>query len=334
MKNILYIDNRIYGHNRDIHVDFIDSLNRNKLFKIIGYGKGLHNLSFKYYKPNIARYKNHLFNIIKKEKINAILTYNRNGSSYASGGDNISLYEWISKDLKKIGLPKFHITTDYCRGGFKKEQADWFKEMGISAAIFRTKDSLKHPIDVDSYLLPFSVDSNLYNKFSTSDIRLKKKMVSFIGSAGDVSKEIYKNRIAAINFLLEKDMLITTKILDNNFKRKMLFKEDYVKFLSSNRFSLTCGGICNFMTAKYFQIPAAKSMLVCTDTVGLEDFPRDLYIKYSINNLDKMLDQINYYNNNDSEYIDKVMALNSFVIKNHNNRKRGLELKAIIGRYF
>jgi len=330
---LLYIDNRKYGHNRDIHVDFIDSLNKNKIFTVVGFGSGLYNLSFKYYKPNNSNINNHFFNIIKKEKPDAILTYNRNGSSYASGGDNISLYNWIADALKKVDLPKFHITTDYCRSGFRQEQADWFKDLNYSASIFRQKVSLNHPIDTDSYWLPFSVDSNLYKKYSNNNFNLKSQKVGFIGSAGDISKKLYKHRVAAIDFLLKKDMLSTTKVLDSNFKRKMLFKKDYVNFLSSHRFGLTCGGTCNFFTAKYFQIPAAKSMLICTDTVGLDIFPEELYIKYSNTNLEEMFDLILYYNENRKEYLEKVMALNSFVLKNHNNHKRGRELRDIIRRY-
>ena len=41
---------------------------------------------------------------------------------------------------------------------------------------------------------------------------------------------------------------------------------DYIKFLTNNLFNLTCGGNCNYFTAKHFQIPAAYSMLVCADT--------------------------------------------------------------------
>jgi len=332
---LLYIDNRKYGHNRDIHVDFIDSLNKNKIFTVVGFGSGLYNLSFKYYKPNNSNINNHFFNIIKKEKPDAILTYNRNGSSYTSGGDNISLYNWIADALKKVDLPKFHITTDYCRSGFRQEQADWFKNLGFSASIFRQKVALDYPIDIDSYWLPFSVDSSLYNKYSIKNFNIKSKKVGFIGSAGDISKNLYRNRIAAMDFLSKKNLLKTTRVVGNNFKRKMLFGKDYINFISSQRFGLTCGGTCNFLTAKYFQIPAAKSMLICSDTIGLEIFPEDLYIKYSADNLEEMIDSIEYYNNNNNEkeYRERTLSLNSFVIKNHNNKKRGIELLSIIKRY-
>ena len=74
-------------------------------------------------------------------------------------------------------------------------------------------------------------------------------------------------------------------------------------------------------------------MLICSDTIGLEIFPEDLYIKYSINNLEKMIDSIEYYNNNYNEYKERTLSLSSFVIKNHNNKKRGTQLLSIIEDY-
>ena len=39
-------------------------------------------------------------------------------------------------------------------------------------------------------------------------------------------------------------------------------------------------------------------MLVCADTVGLEDLPIDTYIKYDINNLDKLINDVEFHLNN------------------------------------
>ena len=81
---ILYIDNKKYLHNEDIHIDFIASLEKNKFFKIIGYGNFLR----KKLKTSIKVKKNidkQLDHIVKRYRPDAILTYN-------SGGENIKSY--------------------------------------------------------------------------------------------------------------------------------------------------------------------------------------------------------------------------------------------------
>lgn len=327
MLKVLYIDNRAPSHNRDSHIDFIVSLKKNKIFDIIGYGSGPARTELKTF-PFSGNTSEDLFNIVKKEKPNAILTYNRNGSS--KGFDNISTYRYAESFLKNIELPKFHITSDYCRTKFDQNQADWFKHLNYSAAIFRHKESLKHPIDIPAYWLPFSIDRSTYLKGSLPNHSLKRNKVGFIGSAHDSLKDIYAPRISAIDFLLKKDMLKTTRVIGDNFKRQMLFGLDYVRFLTQNKYNLTCGGSCNFFTAKYLQIPAANSMLICTNTTGIELLPVDTYIAYDSNNLDIILEKIEFFHKNTKEYKDRVVFANKYVLKNHNNKKRGLELLSII----
>ena len=124
---ILYIDNRKYKNNADIHIDFISSLEKNKHFKIIGYGNHLEHKLSETVKIIPNRVNQQIDNIIAHCKPNAILTYNCNGSSYQIGRDNISLYKWVSDKLSKIDIPKFHVTTDYLRCGFSRS-----KRIGLS----------------------------------------------------------------------------------------------------------------------------------------------------------------------------------------------------------
>ena len=273
---VLYIDNRRYGHNADLHIDFISFLHKKKYDTIIPYGDNLGRYFNNAIRINHKNVSKQLNNILVKHKPHYILTYNCNGSSYEVGLDNISLYKWVSAALSKVDIPKFHITTDYCRPGFREDQAKWFEYVGYSAGIFRHKESLKYPLGIDKVWLPFSVDANLYKKYALKDINKKQENVGFIGTAAG---ELYANRMSAINFLEKKKMLKITKILNKKkFKRQMLFGSKYIKFISNSMFGLTCGGTCDYFTAKYLQIPAAYSMLVCSNTNGLEMFPKDTYI--------------------------------------------------------
>jgi hypothetical protein len=259
------------------------------------------------------------------------LTYNCNGSSYEVGLDNISLYKWVSAALSKVDIPKFHITTDYCRPGFREDQAKWFEYVGYSAGIFRHKESLKYPLGIDKVWLPFSVDANLYKKYALKDINKKQENVGFIGTAAG---ELYANRMSAINFLEKKKMLKITKILNKKkFKRQMLFGSKYIKFISNSMFGLTCGGTCDYFTAKYLQIPAAYSMLVCSNTNGLEMFPKDTYILFDRHNLEDMYNKILLSINNKKETREKIDILHKFVISKHDHHKRAKDWRKIVCKY-
>ena len=329
-RTILYIGDRPPGHNRDIHIDFIESLHRNGIFNIIGYGNFFKKNSFKSFPADRKKAGSQIEEILRRHRPCAILTYNRNGSSYDAGLDNPSLYGWLLDSFSRLDIPKFHVTTDYCRSGFREEQSKWFVEAGYTAAFFRHRESMKYPLDIDSHWLPFSIDKGLYHR---GLVHAKNGKVGFIGAAHETSVELYANRVSAIDFLLKKNMLNITRIIKKPFKRAMLSGKEYVSFLSKNSFNLTCGGSCNYFTAKYFQIPASKSMLICSNTNGLDIFPKDTYISYSPTSLDQMLDKINYFNKNKKEYAYRVNKLSNFVLDNHNHSKRGLELSAIIGGY-
>lgn len=327
---ILYIDNRAYAHNADIHVEFFSYMARRQYHDIYPYGKYLS----KYFEKAITPGKNpnqELKLLVDKIKPHCIITYNCNGSSYEINMDNIGLYSWCEDFLISTQVPKFHFTTDYCRSGFRQEQGDWFKKLNYSAAFFRHKIALSHPIEVPAYWMPFSIDRKLYTQNNIDNVKEKEKKVGFIGAAHNSSKELYANRISAIDYLMKKDCLNITRILnEKKFERKILTGKDYVKFLSKNLFGLTCGGTCNFMTAKYFQIPAAYSMLVCTKTTGLDIFPENSYLVYDKNNLDEMYENITYYQKNLKEAKIKISTLHQYVVENHSHDQRIAEITKII----
>lgn len=343
-KKILYIDNRQYGHNADLHIEFIRAMDNGVDFDIVGYGNYLPKYIKKTYKvpikSNIRKYNLHddidikksnevLQSILKIQKPDLILTYNSNGSSYEVELDNIGLYSWVSEALSKVDIPKYHITTDYCRSGFREDQAKWFEYVGYSAAIFRHKESLKHPLSIPKYWLPFSFDAKKYSKNIITNIAKKNKKVGFIGAAQNASVDLYHQRIKAMNFLNKNSLLQVTSSQLKSGGRKVLVGDDYVKFITSNLFGLTCGGSCNFFVAKYIQIPAACSLLVCSSTGGLETFPRDSYILYDVNNLPKLLEDILFHIKNLSLTGDKISLLKNYVFKTHSHTNSILKFKDI-----
>jgi|TARA_R110001583_G_scaffold16234_12_gene66307 hypothetical protein len=330
---ILYIDNRRYGHNADLHIDFISHISKKKYHRVIGFGRHLNKYLAESVIPSGHVLSNHLDKVLARYNPDLILTYNCNGSSYEIGQDNVNLYKWISKYLSRVDLPKFHVTTDYCRSGFRQDQADWFSDIGYSASFFRHKVALDYPLSVDKYWLPFSVNKDLYSENIDKNLKNKSEKVGFLGAAHNSSKKLYKNRISAINLLRKNDMLKITKVLDAKYTRKMLFGDEYVRFWTNNLFGLTCGGTCNFMTAKYFQIPASYSMLVCTDTVGLDILPKDTYITYSKKNIQELIPKLLYHIDNKDITREKIDRLHNHVMKKHNHHTRILEMTEIFKKY-
>jgi hypothetical protein len=85
-----------------------------------------------------------------------------------------------------------------------------------------------------------------------------------------------------------------------------------------------------YFTAKYIQIPASLSMLVCTNTNGLEIFPPDTYLLYDINKLDLLYSNILEHNKYIDLTISKIKKLNSYVLQNHNHDIRSQEFIRVI----
>jgi len=331
---LLYIDLRKYGHNSDIHINFIRHLEKRRYFNIYGYGEHMHNYFEKSSIPNKKNPKKDLGNILKKFRPHYILSYNCNGSSYEMGFDNVAHFSWITEALSKIDIPKFHITTDYCRSGFRAEQAQWFSDINCTEALFRHKVALRHPIDVNASWFPFSLDKGLYKRNNLLKVEKKNPIVGFVGTAHNSSRTLYKNRIAAFDYLMNEKMLKTTDIVNPRKKRRrMLFGSKYVRFWTKNLFGLTCGGTCKFMVAKYFQIPAAYSMLICTQTSGLEIFPKDTYILYERKNMEKLKADIFYHIRDVKTTKHKIKTLHNYVIENHDHDTRARELIRIMKRY-
>jgi len=320
--NILLIDNRKYSYNAEIHIDFFSKMQKNH--NIIGLGDHLDKRLNKSYK--VSNKKNQISSILAKHNIRAVVSYN-------ASSDNVGKMKWFAENLSKIDIPKFHITTDYCRRGYKEEQARWFEYVGYTHAFFRHKVSVKHPINIPKSWLPFSFDKGKYNKVAIRNINNKYKKVAFAGAAHFSARGLYRSRIAAIDYLEKNNLMMQTPMRADGSGRCRFVGDNYINFWTKNLFGLTCGGTCNFFVAKYIQIPAMHCLLVCTDTTGLEAYPKDTYIKYDVDDLGKLRSDIKYHIKHIKETEFKIKRLNNYVNKKHNNEKRSKEFIRIIKRY-
>ena len=179
--NILYIESRNPGHNSELHFDFIRYMHNKNFCKIFLFSNRKLTLNAPKSESFYAGHDiyNQIQRIITRNKIDFIMTYNKNGSNYGVK-DNVSLYRWVQDAISKTNIPKVHVTTDYCRDGFVSDQAQWFSDLGYSAAIFRHKVSLKYPCPIKNFYLPFSVDKGLYAKYSKINYFFQKTLRLFL----------------------------------------------------------------------------------------------------------------------------------------------------------
>ena len=342
--NILIIDPKTknYSHNYMLHLGLWMYMQNNhnivrlSSFKDSRFNKN-YNLSSKEFCLNQKPY---IEKIIIKEKIEAIVVYNSHNF--------ITKQQFsVIKSIANIDIPKFYVCGDFFRYEADLETIDKMKVAGFSKVFFRQKKSI-HPetLCLNPEWLPYSIDFEYFDKYSSDNINGKSPKVGFVGSgkiylprkSEDFPKNIvskilkmaklrnnlYSKRIKAIEFLESKGMMEQTSLnLTKDMRqRDKLYDKDYIKFLTKNMFSITCGGDCNFLVSKYFEIPASYSLLVCTHAEGLEMFPEDMYLKFNENNLDKLYDDIVSLINDKHKVEEMIFGLNKYVRENHSHSCR------------
>ena len=313
---ILYLDDKKHGYNSNIHLDFFSWIQRRH--EVIGVGTHLEGKIKNSYSPSQKNIVKQIKGVINRESPDCVITYN-------AGSNNAFRLKWLNDVLPQINLPKFHISTDYCRRGFEPNQARWLERMGFSASLFRHKISLQHPLAVDKYWFPFSINAKEYQNNISKNISKKANKVGFVG-AYKTSRGLYRKRIAALEFLQKNKLM--------NESKQRITGTDFIKFWSKNMFGLTCGGTCDYFVAKHIQIPAAYSMLICDGTApGIETFPKDTYITYNANNIEELRGKVLYHIDNPEITKEKINMLHEHVLRNHSHSHREKELIKIIKRY-
>ena len=105
---IIFFDERKYSYNRIIHIDAISKLDGvSNLITVGNYINSKNNI-----KINDS---NELKDIVKSVKPDCLITYN-------PASNNVYRFDHIKNIITDIKCVKIHISTDYCRSGFKQEQ--------------------------------------------------------------------------------------------------------------------------------------------------------------------------------------------------------------------
>ena len=311
-KFIFFNNYSFHDYNSVIHIDFISEMQRS--YSILEYGKPSGKFKLFDFANNIKNFDK-LFNIFKPD---FFLTYNSNGSIL--GKRNPDRYKWIKEIYKKYDIPKFHITTDHCRDSYDLEQIEWFKDYGITCAFFRHKNFVEEDIGVPCFWLPFSVKRTNFKK-NNIKFENRQNAISFVGS---YSHPVYEPRRVAINYLKNKGCIVVPK--------GRVVGVDYLKFISSCKASLTCGSNAGFFVAKYLEILASGSLLVCNQTPGLEIIPKEYYLLYDYKNMDDFYDRY-LAEINDVYLEDRLKESENFALVKHSHTKRIKEFENIIKEF-
>lgn len=338
--NILLLDpkRKAYSHNIELHTGLFRYMQGNHFILRVANHKVLE------FKNQIIT-KNATFNeisynkiksLIRKYKINLIVAYN---SHNFLPEDHLHMLSHLSK----IKIPKVYICGDFFRYGVEPKILNQLKSGKFDAVMFRQKKSIwKETESLNPMWLPYSIPKEKYKiseryripkiGFVGSSIfylpqkneKLNKNQVQKLKNKADMRNSLYKNRIKAIEFFEKYNLISQTKLnlTPKNRQRDKLFGSKYIDFLSKHQFGLTCAGDCDFLVSKYFEIPAAGSILVCTDACGLEIFPEHLYVKYQPEKLNLALKQIKNLIDNPKEAEEMAKALQDFVFENHSHEER------------
>ena len=301
LKFIFFNDYQFYDYNSHIHIDFIAEMQNSYSIMEFGLPSG----KFKIFneKKNIKNFDK----IYRLYRPDFFLTYNSNGSK--KGKRNCDRYRWLKEIYGRYDIPKFHITTDHCRDGYDKEQINWFREYNITCAFFRHKNFVEEDIGIPCFWLPFSVKREEYLKNSVP-FQDKKSIISF---AGNYEHKVYEPRRKAIRYLKNKKSIVMPKT--------KLITDSYYHFLSSHKASLTCGSNAGFFVAKYLEILASGSLLICNKTPGLEIIPSKYYLLYDHKNMDDFYSR--YLKTiNDKSLNKRIKEAQNFALVKHCHKKR------------
>ena len=99
-----------------------------------------------------------------------------------------------------------------------------------------------------------------------------------------------------------------------------MITDSYYHFLSSHKASLTCGSNAGFFVAKYLEILASGSLLICNKTPGLEIIPDKYYLLYDHKNMDDFYKEYLKIINNKS-LNKKIKESQNFALVKHCHKK-------------
>jgi hypothetical protein len=223
-------------------------------------------------------------------------------------------------------IPKAHIAVDYFpKGGgggtyernhqlFERDKYDLY--FGVVGDIVKNLE--KNGVCKIAFLLPFSIDINLYRKYI--DFKQKQFDVFAVFTTRD---DIYPNRDKVHSLINQMPNIKTfTKTVQH---------EEYIEKINRSKICITSNNKFKSLSIKYYEVMACGSML-------LADEPEDLNELGFINgihlviykDLDDLKEKIYFYLTNEKMLKTISNQGMEFVRENHNNSVRVQQMTKII----
>jgi len=251
---------------------------------------------------------------------------------YVSSPDMLITYGWrYSRSFQgfdKVNIPNIHISVDYVekKGRFSgtiDRQSGFFDQLKPSIVFGVTShgvSNLKRDNVCDKvYLLPFSVDTNIYKQIPNT-IKVIDVLAAFT-----VRSDVYLNRGKVHNMLRGMKGLRTLTKRVSNMR--------LVKAISASKITITSNNIYNSLSMRYTEVLSCGGFLLADKP---EDFDRFGYIdkKHLVlyKDINDLRDKIQYYLKHDSEREHIARQGMKFVRKHHSCKRRVGEFTDIVKR--
>lgn len=298
MKILILSPNQINRKNWT-HQHFRNSIGEQH--EVIYYGEGYPNYIFHKRIPDVIK---------EHKNLDLILTYGVRYTEPFSGIGEIN------------NILKAHIVVDYFSswGGsfernhslFERDKYDLY--FGVVGHIVRNLE--KNKICEKAFLLPFSVDTNIYKK-----INVKKDFDVF--AVYTVSNNKYPNREKIHKLISEMNTLTSfTKRIEH---------EKYIQRINQSKICIASNDIFGSLNIKYYEIMACGSMLLTDKPEDLKEVGfidgKHLVIYKDLNDLKS---KILYYLEHEKEREEIAKNGMDFVRENHNNTVRVQQFTKII----
>lgn len=200
------------------------------------------------------------------------------------------------------------------------------KEHKIDLVISKyLRPGLGQEVQLPVEYLPHSVDSKIFK-----DYNLKKEYdISFFGTFKP--PRIYRDRDAICRMINNSQYKY---ILEKKYGgRKFIDSLTVAQVINKSKVGFAVPSGRDFLLSRYFEIPACRSMLLCSDTPGLANcFEKDKhYILF--NGLSDFKDKLDYYLRNDDERQKITDAAHEHVMRNHTHEIRAKQFVKILEKY-
>jgi len=227
--------------------------------------------------------------------------------------------------IGEIKVPRVHIAVDYFPVGggsgtyernhrlFRRDKYNLY--FGVVGDI--VKNLVKNGVCKKAFLLPFSIDTNIYN-----NLNLKKDIDVFaVFSTGN---NIYPNRERIQRFIKSMNGVST-------FTKKVVHRR-YINMINRSKLCITSNNKFRSLSIKYYEIMACGSLLLADEPEDLNTlgFVNGEHLILYTNNLKDLKNKIKYCLSHDKEREEIANNGMKFIREKHSNEIRVKQMTEII----